>query len=140
MAESTFTVDSFQRQMHWVARFASLIAASAAMGLIGAWFVWGFIYGIGSSVVTDELYERLRDVIPRYGLQVGLVTGTVACFMPLPRGFFCLLAVHGFAVLAGMIGGTQGWAPGLAGYFGTHLLGFVGIIIATVISQRRTPK
>jgi hypothetical protein len=120
----------------WISRVLILTAVSGAMGLVCAWFVWGFIYGIGSSVVTDELHYRWRYILPLRGMQSGFVMGLVASFLSWQQGILGLIAIHTAAVLAGCIAGHVGWAQGLIGYFGADGLGVFGLALYVITSHR----
>ncbi len=118
--------------LHWWATAVLIVVGSMAAGYVGAWFVWNFIYGIGSRVVTDELYADLREIIPYRGAIAASIIGAVACCLPVRYGLLGLVATHILAVMAGVIGGNFGWREGLVGFFGTHAFGFVGCFVVTM--------
>lgn len=104
-------------------------AASALSGLVGAFLVWNFIYGIGSRVVTDQTYGRLESSVCWSGCAAGLVIG---CLTPAVRrrqfSLRSLIAAHAAAVICGFMGGASRWDTGLFAYFGA-LAAFQGFML-----------
>ena len=103
------------------AQFAAAVAGSYVAGVVGAFFVWNFIYGIGESVVTDEIHVELHNTV----IQCGGVTGglaALATILLLRRPASGILAVgHVSATFIGIVGGSSGWKEGLWHYFGAYL-------------------
>jgi hypothetical protein len=121
------------RRLQRLARGALLAAASSVMGYVGLVLVWGFIYSIGSRVVTDELHGELRDVLPRYGALAGFLVGVSFAGLPSTVAFPALLAVHALAVMAGALAGGFGWFPGLAAFFATLALSSAGSFVGAAL-------
>jgi hypothetical protein len=69
-----------------------LLAFGAGVGRIGADIVWGFIYGIGSRVVSDEKYEQLVDEVGDWGAIAGACSGLAVNALPRmwPLGAFAI--------------------------------------------------
>ncbi|MEX0610761.1 MAG: hypothetical protein WD738_08425 [Pirellulales bacterium] len=97
-------------------------------GYAGACFVWGYIYSIGSTVITDELYDHLYSDVGRWGAIAGACSGLAIGIMPvkLPFIIFTFLLAHSASVFSGMIGGASGWKQGLIAYFGGHAVVTIG--------------
>jgi hypothetical protein len=109
-----------------------LMALGAVFGRISANIVWGYIYGIGSRVVTDEKYEELLDDVGGWGAAAGVCSGLAVTVLPRlwPPGAFVLL--QPVSVLAGCVGGNSGWRQGLIGFFAIHALTSVACIVFMV--------
>ena len=104
----------------------------AASGYVCACFVWEYIYGIGSSVVTDDLHHKLENVVPIWGAQAGLFSGAASYFISGQWRVWGFALLQIAAVIAGMIWGSRGWSEGLIGFFGAH---FAGIAICIVLGS-----
>ena len=110
-----------------IIQFAASVAGSWFVGSFCASIVWGFIYGIGQSVIEDETYYRLHDAVARYGGVAG-VAFAFAIFLLLRRPAPLVLAAgHALATFVGFIGGSVGWQQGLWAYFGTFLVFVIGV-------------
>ena len=97
---------------------AVLPGLSALAGLVGAFLVWNFIYGIGARVVTDETYVRLADTVAWSGCGAGLLVGLMTVVVRRRPGLGSLAKAHTFATVAGFVGGSYSWEGGLWAYFG----------------------
>ena len=102
-------------------RFSKLFATalgSWAVGTLGGFLVWIFIYSMGGEAARDETYGRLLKQVVVFGglaglvfsLWVGLMLGRAA------PGFVGV--THFVAMLLGFVGGSVDWRLGLWGYFG----------------------
>jgi hypothetical protein len=91
-------------------------------GKVSAFIVWGYIYGIGSRVVTDEIYEQLEPDVCWWGAVAGACSDLAINVLPRlwPLGAFVM--VHVGSVLAGLVGGEFGWKQGLIGFYGFHMI------------------
>ena len=111
----------------------------------GAWLggaasdlIWGFIYGIGDSVVSDETYYELVDIVPSWGRLAGACSGFFVAFLPgrWPVGAFAL--THLVSVFAGVMGGMVVWWAGLAGYLGVHGVAVIASNLVVLIHASRS--
>ena len=112
-------------------RLATAIACCCfgfVLGRVGAWLVWGFIYGIGERVITDELYAQLEVDVVHWGGIAGACSGFAVGCLPGILSGGGLMFVTFASVLLGIMGETLGWRLGLIGFFGAHL----AIVIACV--------
>ncbi len=107
------------------------ILPGAVLGLLlgraGSWFVWQFIYSIGSRVISDALYSELESTVCLAGTVVGAVSGAAVGLLTGPRSLICIPAQHVAGVVCGMIGSNWGWQPGLLAYFVGQLLGVLAV-------------
>lgn len=98
-----------------------------ALGSIGAWLLWNYFYGIGSSVISDETYAQFEGDVGRYGAIAGGISGMIlACLFGL-RGLIILLPQHITGVICGMFAADGGWQNGLFAYG-------IGQIVAVLIT------
>jgi hypothetical protein len=105
----------------WFILFAGSVTASWLAGIAGSWFVWNFIYGIGSRVISDDIHFQLHDAVVRGGGIAGVSVALAAQLLlrrPAPE---VLGIVHAMAVIAGVAGGSTGWQQGLWAYFGAFV-------------------
>jgi hypothetical protein len=113
-------------------------AMGAALGLMSAWIVWEWIYGIGSRVVSDELFFELRDSVACSGLIVGAISGflvaTLLRWRELPPA---IVGQHLVSVVAGGFGGEFGWEYGLTSYYTTHA---AAVVVALGIASIRLSR
>src|SRR5687767_9817040 len=105
----------------WLGTAVLLSVAGAVLGYATAWFVWQFIYGIGSRVVSDQEHYELLSVVPGWGALAGACSGLAVCCLPSGRRMSSFATVHGLSALCGMYAGSSGWRAGLYGYFGVHV-------------------
>jgi hypothetical protein len=104
-----------------LAQFGASVVSSWLAGIVGAYLVWGYIYGIGERVVTDEIYEQLNEPVTRCGGIAGALVGLAVVLLlrrPAPE---VLIYGHALATGAGFIGGHSGWQQGLWAYFEAHV-------------------
>lgn len=107
-------------------------------GNVGAWFLWNFIYSIGSSVITDKIYDLLASDVCRWGVIVGLVSGGVLAFVAGSRFIMLLLAQHFCGMLFGMLGTQWGWQIGLGAYYAGQVVGVgIGLLLLLLLSLSR---
>ena len=102
------------------------IAINLLAGMAGAFLVWNYIYGIGSQVISDAIYESHDVIMIRGGMAFGMLIGVVKARKR--AGARLVAIVHLSSILAGCVVGHWGWREGMAGYFGTLCLGTTAII------------
>jgi hypothetical protein len=93
------------------------IAINLLAGMAGAFLVWNYIYGIGSQVISDAIYESHDVIMIRGGMAFGMLIGVVMAWKR--AGARLVAIVHLSSILAGCVVGHWGWREGMAGYFGT---------------------
>jgi hypothetical protein len=107
-------------------------------GNVGAWFLWNFIYSIGSSVITDKTYALLESDVYRWGAIVGLVSGAILALVAGSRFILLLLAQHFCGMLFGMIGTQWGWQIGLGAYYAGQVAGIsIGLLLLLLLGLSR---
>jgi hypothetical protein len=117
-------------------KFGASVVGSWFAGVAGALLVWNFLYGIGSRVVTDEIYEQLLGWVETCGSIAGAgMALSVALLLrrPAPE---VLVAGHMFATVAGFCGATVGWVEALWAYFGGVVVFVVGVALRVLFSLR----
>lgn len=93
----------------------------AALGPFSAGFVWEWIYGIGSSVVSDALYMELQGRVIHSGLFVGAASGfLLAALLRESEWAWGIFVAQFLSVVVGSLLGAGGWRMGLIGYHSTH--------------------
>jgi len=117
-----------------LAQFGAAVAGSWLAGIIGAFLVWNFIYGIGSRVVTDEIHHQFEGSVTRWGGVAGALVGLAVVLLLRRPAPGVLIAGHVLATIAGFFGGSVGWQEGLWVYFG-GLLAFVVYVAFRALFQ-----
>jgi hypothetical protein len=116
-------------------------------GYVGAWFVWNYIYGIGSRVVTDELYEKLHDDVCFSCGIAGICSGLAIGFLPgrRPLVVFNFVLAHLLSVVVGAAAGHTSWKHGVIGFFGVHAAITLGCgvflavhFVSSIIANRKS--
>ena len=113
-------------------RVAAAVVLGAFLGLVGATILWGWIYGIGSAVITDELYGQLSGSVSRAGLYVGASTAVLRSVFPHRGLMLSILVQHVLGMFAGCFGGSFGWREGLTTYFGAQSVVLVAAAVYSV--------
>ena len=110
-------------------QFGASVVSSWLAGILGAVLVWNFIYGIGQSVVADETYYRLHGTITRWGGVAGAVVALATVLLIRRPAPGVLAAGHALAIVAGFLGGMDGWQQGLWAYFGAIVAFVIGVAV-----------
>jgi hypothetical protein len=99
------------------------------LGRFAASIVWDAIYGVGSRMISDDIYNTLQDDVRWWGGIAGLCSAVAMNCLPHLWPFVAFPATYVLSVFAGVVGGHVGWKYGLFGYFGVHVAVAVGCIL-----------
>lgn len=91
------------------------IGINMLAGMVGAFLVWNYIYSIGSSVISDDVYGSHHAIMIRGGMAFGMLIGVVMAWKR--AGLRLVSILHLLSILAGCVVGHWGWREGMAAYF-----------------------
>lgn len=90
--------------------------ATFILGSISAWFLWNFIYSIGSRVISDENYTNLELKVVLLGGCGSSLLGLSCSLFPPQIAFKWFAAGQLGALLLGCAGGNLSWIKGVSAY------------------------
>jgi hypothetical protein len=111
---------------------------SAVIGLVALPLLWDFFYGIGSSVISDEMYYEWTSRMPLCGFLVGLASGALTGGIAPRMGWLVVAVQHIVPFLAAALVTSYhaSWKVGLV----TYVVGQFVVSIAGATLPRRDRK